>query len=169
MKLTLEKIISGGQTGADRGALDFAISVGLPHGGWCPLGRRAEDGPIPKHYQLKETWSGDYSTRTSFNVRDSCGTLIFMFRPSPGSTLTVAKCNHFGRPFKKVLLSPRPDLEVGVGLANLSINDLAGWIIAHNIRVLNVAGHRESVMPGIEKFTCQILTEVFQYLIACSR
>jgi predicted Rossmann-fold nucleotide-binding protein len=71
------KIISGGQTGADRAALDFAIKHGMPHGGWCPQGRIAEDGPIDAKYQLHETPSADYVQRTEWNVRDSDGTVIF--------------------------------------------------------------------------------------------
>src|SRR5687768_1765349 len=71
------KIISGGQTGADRAALDFAIAHGLGHGGWCPRGRRAEDGPIPDRYRLRETAEADYAVRTRENVMDSDATLIF--------------------------------------------------------------------------------------------
>ncbi len=63
------KIVSGGQTGADRAALDFAIAHGIPQGGWCPKGRKAEDGPIPDRYQLKETPSDNYAQRTEWNVR----------------------------------------------------------------------------------------------------
>ena len=80
MNLIVEKIISGGQTGADRAALDFAIEHGLPHGGWCPKGRRAEDATIPSQYQLKETPSKNYSHRTEWNVRDSDGTVIFTIK-----------------------------------------------------------------------------------------
>src|ERR1019366_2064013 len=71
------KIISGGQTGADRAALDWAIKNGILHGGWCPKGRRAEDGPIDARYQLKETPSSDPVQRTEWNARDSDGTVIF--------------------------------------------------------------------------------------------
>ena len=78
------RIISGAQTGADRAALDFAIEHGLAHGGWCPKGRRAEDGRIPPRYELIETPSKDYEQRTRWNVRDSDATLII----SKSSTLT---------------------------------------------------------------------------------
>jgi hypothetical protein len=71
------KIVSGGQTGADRAALDWAIFHDLPHGGWCPKGRKAEDGVIPDQYQLTETSSASYPQRTQWNVRDSDGTVIF--------------------------------------------------------------------------------------------
>ena len=78
----LQKIISGGQTGADRAALDFAIARGIPHGGWCPRGRLAEDGTIPALYQLSETPGPDHAQRTEWNVRDSDGTVIFSIAPA---------------------------------------------------------------------------------------
>jgi hypothetical protein len=74
------EIISGGQTGADRAALDWAIKHGIPHGGWCPKGRRSEDGPIDAKYQLQETPSNNYAQRTEWNVKDSDGTVIFSVR-----------------------------------------------------------------------------------------
>jgi hypothetical protein len=77
----LTRIISGGQTGVDRGALDAAIELGLPHGGWCPLGRRSEDGPIAAHYCLRETDSPDYPDRTERNVREGDATLILCQGP----------------------------------------------------------------------------------------
>lgn len=73
----MEKIVSGGQTGVDRAGLDFAIALGIPHGGWCPKGRKAEDGPIDNRYQLQETPRADYLQRTEWNVRDNDGTVIF--------------------------------------------------------------------------------------------
>jgi len=69
--------ISGGQTGVDRAALEWAVANGIPHGGWCPKGRKAEDGTIPTQFQLKETANDDYSMRTRRNVHDSGGTVIF--------------------------------------------------------------------------------------------
>ena len=71
------KIVSGGQTGADRAALDWAINNGVLYGGWCPKGRTAEDGPIDSGYQLQESHSSNYLQRTEWNVRDSDGTVIF--------------------------------------------------------------------------------------------
>ena len=73
----IRKIISGGQTGADQAALDAAIKLDIPHGGWCPKGRRAEDGPIAPQYRLKETSRSDWRQRTEWKVRDSDGTVIF--------------------------------------------------------------------------------------------
>ena len=77
MRGIVDRIISGGQTGADRAALDWAIAHGVPHGGWCPKGRKAEDGPIDARYKLVETTSSDYLQRTEWNVRDSDGTVVF--------------------------------------------------------------------------------------------
>ena len=75
----IEKIISGGQTGADRAALDWAIASGVPHGGWCPKGRKAEDGPIPSCYTLTESPSANYLQRTEWNARDADGTAVLFF------------------------------------------------------------------------------------------
>ena len=72
----ITKIISGGQTGADRAALDVALKLGIPHGGWIPKGRKAEDGPLPEIYKLKEMPTDSYGARTEQNVIDSDGTLI---------------------------------------------------------------------------------------------
>src|SRR5688572_12994856 len=88
-KSSVQRIVSGGQTGVDRGALDAAIALGIEHGGWCPRGRLAEDGQIPRRYQLTETKTSKYRERTERNVLDSDGTLI-LFRAllSGGTELT---------------------------------------------------------------------------------
>src|SRR3954465_11888189 len=93
-------IISGGQTGADRAALDFAIAHGLPHGGWCPRGRRAEDGAIPPQYLLEETTQTHYAQRTRRNIRESDATLIFSIRPvvKGGTRLTMELARHLEKP-----------------------------------------------------------------------
>ncbi len=89
----IDRIVSGVQTGADRAALDFAINHGLPHGGWCPKGRRAEDGRIPPRYQLVETPSKDYEQRTRWNVRDSDATLIISKSPQlTGGSAYTRRC-----------------------------------------------------------------------------
>ena len=85
--LPIKKIISGGQTGVDRAALDVAIALKIPHGGWCPKNRKAEDGAIPLHYHLQETPSTDYAERTRRNVHDADGTLIMIQNPPTGGTL----------------------------------------------------------------------------------
>lgn len=84
--MKISKIVSGGQTGADRGGLDAAIELGIPHGGWCPKGRKSEDGVIPEKYLLKEMSSADYLKRTEQNVVDSDATVIFTYgQPTGGS------------------------------------------------------------------------------------
>ena len=95
----VKKIISGGQTGADRAALDFAIDHGIPHGGWVPKGRLAEDGPLDPKYRLRETDSEDHSIRTEKNVLDSDGTLILFYNElSGGSLLTLELARKHDRP-----------------------------------------------------------------------
>ena len=142
----LNKIISGGQTGVDRAALDVAIFLDVAHGGWCPKHRRAEDGKIPDIYQLKETSARDYSVRTEKNVIESDGTLIlFRHELSGGTLLTLKLAQKHHRPHLCIDLE---DFEASTGLSPADINN---WICDHNIGVLNVAGPRESSSPGITK------------------
>ena len=94
------RIVSGGQTGADRAALDAALAAGVPCGGWCPAGRRAEDGVIPARYPLVELAGGGYPARTRRNVVDSDGTVVMAYGPPTGGTrLTVDLCRQVGRPY----------------------------------------------------------------------
>jgi len=138
----IEKVVSGGQTGVDRAALDAAIEAGFACGGWCPRGRRAEDGAISDFYPLKETPSADYLDRTRRNVEDSDGTLIVAPGPPAGGTLaTFAHAGRVGRP---VLVVDPADHQ-----GDDALGDIAGWLETHRIRVLNVAGPRESGNPGI--------------------
>ena len=133
------KILSGGQTGVDRAALDVAIELGIPRGGWCPKGRRAEDGVIAKHYPLRETPSTDYRERTRRNVRDADGTLIVTADELRGGTaLTRAFAEKLRRPCLVVDPTQRT-----------SVRQTRAWLAAHGLRALNIAGPRESGQPGI--------------------
>jgi len=150
--LMVEKIISGGQTGADRAALDWAIAHDIKHGGWCPHGRLAEDGVIPVRYQLTETPSADYAQRTEWNVRDSDATLIFSIALalSGGSLLTRQLAVQLGRPCR----------HVHPGNANMPA--LGDFLIQHSVRILNIAGPRASHEPAIRLFVQQTLEALWQ-------
>jgi hypothetical protein len=142
-----EKIVSGGQTGVDRAALDVALELGLPCGGYCPRGRRAEDGRIPPRYPLQELPSREYPPRTARNVRDSDGTLILHRRGlSGGTALTLRLAREKRRPHLAIDLAARPDA-----------TSVRAWIEAQGIRVLNVAGPRESEAPGIHDAAAALL------------
>ena len=137
----IEKIISGGQTGVDRAALDAAIEIGIPCGGWCPKGRRAENSMIPKRYPLQETGSEDYRDRTARNVRDADGTLILVRGALEGGTaFTRRLAIHEGKPCLVIDLSLKAEPQ--------TVHD---WLETHAIHTLNIAGPRESVQPGIHK------------------
>ncbi len=146
------KIISGGQTGVDRGALDAAIELGLPHGGWCPRGRTAEDGRIPSSYNLAETDSTDYPERTERNVLDGDATLIFCRGPLSGGTeLTLRLAKRHGR--------PRLVVDLGGFIEPAVVRD---WLTHNAVEVLNVAGPRESQSPGIAAAAREYLISLFR-------
>jgi len=135
----VRKIVSGGQSGVDRAALDAALDLGIPCGGWCPRNRLAEDGRIEERYPLTETASDKTAQRTEWNVRDSDGTLVLTRgEPSGGTALTIRLAGRLGRPFLVVDLAEGGD----AGKAG-------EWIRRNRIEVLNVAGPRESKAPGI--------------------
>jgi len=130
-------IISGGQTGVDRAALDTALASGFRVGGWCPRGRRAEDGEIDARYPLRETPSEAYEQRTAWNVRDSDATLVLCLGSLTGGTaLTVREAEQQGKPCRVEHLP-------GV------VKDVRQWIDAHGVKDLNVAGPRASEAPGL--------------------
>ncbi len=152
--LSLVRIVSGGQTGADRAALDWAIARGVPHGGWCPRGRKAEDGAIAREYQLTETPSDDYGQRTEWNVRDSDGTVILSLGRTltGGSRKTAEIAQQYGRPW--LHLSKQAD---GADAAER----LRRFVEEHGIRVLNVAGPRASTEPTVSGFVGETLEQAF--------
>jgi hypothetical protein len=136
------RIVSGGQTGADRGGLDAALALGIEHGGWCPAGRVAEDGKVPRVYALRETTSAEYAERTKANVRDSDGTLVFTRGAATGgSALTLRAARRIGKPALHVDMATLDD--------EAAAERVRGWCVDGSIAVLNVAGSRESKAPGI--------------------
>ncbi len=140
-------IVSGGQTGVDRGALDAAIHLGIPHGGWCPGGRKAEDGKIPAKYNLKEMATRYYWKRTEQNVLDSDGTLIFPGeKKSKGTALTIRLAKKHNKPVAIIPLDS-PD----------TTSTMLAWLRTTQIKVLNVAGPRESGSIGISATTKRFL------------
>ena len=146
----VEKIISGGQTGVDRAALDVAMVCGLACGGWCPHGRIAEDGPIASRYPLHETPSAAYAQRTEWNVRDADGTVVLNRGPLDGGTLQTMECaKHLAKPCMVI------DVDHVA-----SVSNVCEWLAQHRIRVLNVAGPRESKQPGIYEQTSAFLREL---------
>jgi len=153
----LKKIVSGGQTGADRAALDIALKFNMDHGGWIPKGRRSEDGPLKEKYRLTETGSEDYRERTKLNVIDSHGTVIISRGDlTGGSKFTRTFAKLMGRPNCYIDLSQSEEFEAAVILKS--------FILENQIQILNVAGPRQSSMPGIYADVKTIL-EVLLYLL----
>jgi len=148
----IEKLISGGQTGVDRGALDAALYLGVSCGGWCPKGRRAEDGPIPGEYPLKETETARYPQRTERNIIESDGTLVLCAGPLTGGTrLTVELAAKQGRP---CLVANPKDGE--------TLERCCDWVAENAIQVLNVAGPRESSAPGIQRQAQEFIEKLLE-------
>jgi hypothetical protein len=150
----LSKIVSGGQTGVDRAALDAAINLGIPHGGWVPKGRLTEDGPLSKTYRMHETPTAIYSERTEKNVIDSDGTLIISRGELTGGSETTREM---------ALRHQRPWLHVDLnrGSAFLAAVRVAEWLKTHHIRILNVAGPRASKDPRIYHDALLLLETVY--------
>ncbi|MFO7821052.1 MAG: putative molybdenum carrier protein [Lentisphaeria bacterium] len=164
--LSTIKIVSGGQTGADRAALDVARENNIPHGGWCPKGRWAEDGALPSVYNLTETATRRVIVRTRQNVIDSDATVVFTFGPpGGGSRATLAIAEELKRPCFHADLS-RPDEPA-------LVHEMKAWVTSiqerrsqavtpHNPLVLNIAGSRESTAPGIYQRVKKMLSDMIK-------
>jgi hypothetical protein len=152
----LNKIVTGGQTGADQAAWRAAKLFSVPTAGWMPRGFLTEDGPRPEFAQAfgaAELPTETAAARTERNVRDSDGTLWFGETTSAGAHDTIAACRKFMKPCLPVWPS-----------AAFEPSHVAAWIVESKISVLNVAGNRESVEPGIgdrvERFLGQVLEQL---------
>ena len=149
----LEKIISGGQTGADQAALDAAIKLGIPHGGWTPKGRLTENGPLPDKYDLKEMPTASYPERTKKNIRESDGTLILSHGMlTNGSEFTRKMALKYQKPALHIDFNRMIPFDAAVVINN--------WMVDHDIRVLNVAGPRASTDPRIYRAAIDIIEAV---------
>jgi Circularly permutated YpsA SLOG family len=156
----ITKLVSGGQSGVDRAALDVALQLNIPCGGWCPKGRKAEDRPIPDRYPLTETPSIAYSQRTRWNVRDSDATLILTWGKSTGGTaLTIKACQQADKPHLVIDLADDAESAAKTEVARK-------WLAA-NLKdgVLNVAGPRASKNGAVYERAKYFLLELIKMLI----
>jgi hypothetical protein len=151
----IRKIVSGGQTGADRAGLDVAIRWGFPHGGWCPKGRKAEDGMIGGQYQLVETPSASYLQRTEWNVRDSDATVIFTLssKLSGGSKRTAEFAMKHRKPWIHVARQAASYEDPALTLQR--------FVEENSVRELNIAGTRASKEPDVWRFAYETIEAAF--------
>jgi len=151
------KVISGGQTGVDRGALDAALEAGIECGGTCPAGHKAEDGVIPEIYPLTELASNIYSDRTRQNVIDSDATLILHFGQLEGGTAFTRQC---------CIAEAKPYLVIDASedAQPVLVQQIVDFIRQNKVQVLNVAGPRASKVPVAQQTTKQLLTTVLKNL-----
>jgi hypothetical protein len=146
----IQTIVSGGQTGVDRAALDVALELGIPCRGWCPKGRRAEDGTIDPRYPLTETATTAYEERTERNVLDSDGTLVLRGEQlSSGTEFTIELATRHAKPCLVIKLFSQPDAAL-----------VLRWAEEHGVCVVNVAGPRASQVPGIYERAIAFLREI---------
>ena len=148
------RIVSGGQTGADRAALDWARAHGVPHSGWCPKGRLAADGPLPAHYQLQETESAGYRQRTRLNVSESDATLILNTGVLDGGTLQTLR-------FARTLGKPHLVIQLDELTLDEAAKQVRVWLGEGRFSALNVAGPREEKRPGIYASVIALLDVCF--------
>jgi len=159
---SVSRIVSGGQTGVDRAALDVAIFLAIPHGGWCPRGRKAEDGSISSAYQLTETRASSYVVRTEKNVTDSDGTLIlYRNRMSRGTALTASLTRRHVRPCLAIDIAAMQSGDSDGDWIGQRVEEIHAWLIQEGIETLNVAGPRESTSTGITADAHTLLLNTF--------
>jgi hypothetical protein len=155
-----KKVISGGQCGADQAGLFAAMYCGLETGGWIPKGFKTEKGPMSElaTFGLKETESSDYGPRTELNVMSADATIIIaMDAMSPGSRMTQKAADDHKKPVIGCgfFTNTPPDIEK-------TARNIAQWIVEYSIETLNVAGNRESLAPGLQKWATQMLARCFK-------
>ena len=153
--MALAKIISGGQTGVDRGALEAALDNKFPCGGWCPPGRMAEDGPIDDIYPMSEMDHGSYAERTRQNVIDSDGTVIIYFGELEGGTrVTLQYCIKLKKPHKLINARKIPLMQAA--------GSITYFIDSFSIRILNVAGPRKSKVTEANNYAYKVMSNVIE-------
>ena len=151
------KIVSGGQTGVDRAALDVALSHGIECGGWCPAGRLDEFGRIPDRYPVRELTVDGFNERTLQNVKDSDGTVIICVgKPVGGTERTVRFCVDLQRPYETIDGSKKSAEDAG--------KVMAAFVHKHNIGVLNVAGPRQSEWAHAYSYASSVLDSFVRQL-----
>jgi len=156
--MKLRKIVSGGQTGADQGALAACVQRKFPYGGWVPKGRRSEKGRVPAKYRMRQHWSRHYPPRTEKNVVESDGTVVFTFGPPDGgSRLTIDFARQHRKPWLAVDLTMSRDAAAA---------KVVRWVKRRlpDRAVLNVAGSRRSKAPGIHMAVKRVIREVLDRL-----
>lgn len=160
--MRINKFVSGGQTGVDRGALDAALDAGFPCGGWCPEGRLAEDGPIPNRYPLAELPRASYEERTLKNVLDADATAILHFGEVEGGTRRTAEyCARHAKPHVLIDASTRPP--------DKAAREIATFVQREHVTVLNVAGPRASKWHGARDYAYEVLSRLLRAHSARSR
>lgn len=153
------KIVSGGQTGVDRGALDAALEAGVACGGWCPAGRLAEDGVIDNRYPLTPLASDSYAERTRKNVEDSDATLVIYYaEPDGGTALTVTLCEKLGRPHLLI--------DAAQVTQQAAADRALAFVKSNRIAILNVAGPRASKQPGGHAYTRAVVRALLNALVS---
>lgn len=151
------QIISGGQTGVDRGALDAALEAGFPCGGSCPEGFTAEDGVIPERYPVQELANADYVQRTLRNIQDADGTvIIFNGYPEGGTEQTLLGCLNQGVPYLLIDASLCSIGEAG--------KRMAAFVTEQELQILNVAGPRASKWPDAREYAYLVVSTLFRHI-----